>query len=348
MVYPYGIGLDAQGELDVASGAMIVHVDSAGVVRDIVAQSTGAVCGYAGDGGAASAARLCQAWDMSRDANGNLFIADTNNNRIRRVDKATNVITTVVGNGGPVNGYERYNNGKSCGDGGPAINACINTPYGVAIDTAGNLFLSDRSSIRRVDTSGIITTLSASANTTKLVVDAGYLYASVIAGVFRLDASANRTWIAGRSGAGTDAGFSGDGGPARQAKVRLSNQGAGIAIDREGNLYFSDNHRVRAVRFGARIVDACDVAPPAPGGLSNVVAGSTVTLRWNASAGASSYALEAGSTPGASELVNYDTGNSSTGLVAPGVGAGTYYVRMRARNACGTSGVSNETIVRVQ
>ncbi|MBZ5623221.1 MAG: hypothetical protein LAQ69_31545 [Acidobacteriia bacterium] len=82
---------------------------------------------------------------MALDGTGNLFIADTNNNRIRRVDAQTGIITTVAGSG-PVNGYEHYEqNGKGtfCGDGGPATQACLNTPHSVALDSAGNLFIAD-------------------------------------------------------------------------------------------------------------------------------------------------------------------------------------------------------------
>ncbi|HXI29826.1 MAG TPA: fibronectin type III domain-containing protein, partial [Vicinamibacterales bacterium] len=95
-------------------------------------------------------------------------------------------------------------------------------------------------------------------------------------------------------------------------------------------------------------VPPCTAAPPAPAGLAFVVHGSTVTLGWNAAAGATSYVLEAGSNPGASDLVVSDTGNNSNRFVATGVGAGAYFVRIRARNACGTSGVSNEVVVVVQ
>jgi sugar lactone lactonase YvrE len=248
-----GFGIEAydSGVVETTNWSNIHRIDTDGVLRRIVGQ--GATCGYTGDGGPAERAELCQAWDAGRDRDGHLYIADSNNNRIRRVDAQTGVISTVVGNGGPVNGFERYNNGRSCGDGGPALEACINTPYGVAFDPGGNLYLSERPAIRRVDRSGTITTFAPIANTTKLVFDRnGNLYAGVIAGLFRLDPSGRQTWIAGEGGSSTQSGFSGDGGPAARAKVSISNQAAGIAIDPEGNLYFVDSGRIRAVRFGAR------------------------------------------------------------------------------------------------
>jgi hypothetical protein len=92
---------------------------------------------------------------------------------------------------------------------------------------------------------------------------------------------------------------------------------------------------------------ACTGAPSAPGPLNASVAGSTVLLNWGAASGQpSSYLLEAGSSAGASNLVLSDVGNS-TSLTATGVAAGVYYVRVRAKNACGTGASSNEVIVTV-
>jgi sugar lactone lactonase YvrE len=247
----FGLNADDSGAIELTNWSTIDRVDTDGVVRTIAGRN--GVCSYTGDGEAATLATLCQAWDSVRDRDGHLLIADSNNNRIRRVGAQTNLVTTVVGNGGPVSGYERYNNGRSCGDGGPAVDACINTPYGVAVDAAGNLYLSERPAIRKVDRGGIITTFAPIANTTKLVFDrAGNLYAGVIAGIFRLDTAGRQTWIAGQGGSITQSGFSGDGGPASLAKVRISSQSAGIAIDADGNVYFTDNGRIRAVRSGTR------------------------------------------------------------------------------------------------
>jgi hypothetical protein len=86
----------------------------------------------------------------------------------------------------------------------------------------------------------------------------------------------------------------------------------------------------------------CTSAPPTPGSLTSSVSGSTVTLNWGASAGATSYVVEAGSSSGASNLVVTDTGSTGTTMSAP-VGNGSYYVRVKAKNACGTSGATTET-----
>jgi hypothetical protein len=95
-------------------------------------------------------------------------------------------------------------------------------------------------------------------------------------------------------------------------------------------------------------VAACP--PIAPGALSSVVAGSTVSLTWNPSGGPcvpAAYLLEAGSGPGLANIANFSTGSTATSYTATGVGAGTYYVRVRATNSRGTSGPSDEIIVSV-
>ena len=109
--------------------------------------------GFAGDGGPADAALLNGPFDIAFDAGGNLYFSDTFNNRIRRVDARSGVISTVAGNG---------DKGFS-GDGGPATGAALNEPYGIALDRAGNIFVADRLNrrVRRIDAaSGIITTLA--------------------------------------------------------------------------------------------------------------------------------------------------------------------------------------------
>jgi hypothetical protein len=112
---------------------------------------------YGGDGGPATSAALNRPTGVALDEAGNLFIADQNNQRIRRVDAVTGIITTVAGNGS--RGFS--------GDGGPATSAILNDPHAVALDADGNLFIADSSNhrIRRVDaTTGIITTVAGNGS----------------------------------------------------------------------------------------------------------------------------------------------------------------------------------------
>src|ERR1700704_3120919 len=163
--------------------------------------------GFAGDGGPAKAALLNGPFDVAFDSAGNLFFSDTFNHRIRRVDSQSGVITTIAGNGEA--GYS--------GDGGPAVRASLNEPYGIAIDRAGNIFVADRLSrcVRRID-------------------------------------AANRT-ITTLAGTG-DAVFSGDGGPAARAGPAEPN---GLALDADQRqLYIADvaDHRVRRVDLSSGII----------------------------------------------------------------------------------------------
>src|SRR5271163_2752090 len=109
--------------------------------------------GFGGDGGPAEKALLNGPFDVCFDRAGNLHFSDTFNNRIRRVDAASGIITTVAGNGDK--GYS--------GDDGPATKAALNEPYGVVINHDGTLFIADRLNrrVRRIDAaSGVITTLA--------------------------------------------------------------------------------------------------------------------------------------------------------------------------------------------
>ena len=154
--FPYGVALDAAGNLYIADrgNSRIRMVDTAGVITTVAGDGTR---GFGGDGGPAVEARLFSPYGVALDAAGNLYIADTWNHRIRKVD-AAGVITTVAGDG--MRGSD--------GDGGPATAARLGFPTGVALDAAGNLYIADQNdnSIRKVDSgTGVITTVAGDGST---------------------------------------------------------------------------------------------------------------------------------------------------------------------------------------
>ncbi|HSP66276.1 MAG TPA: hypothetical protein VLN48_01035 [Bryobacteraceae bacterium] len=216
------------------------------------AAGTGAA-GFAGDGGQATAAQLRFPAGLAFDASGNIYIADSFNSRVRKVDTSGN-ISTIAGTGDF--GY--------FGDGNTAAKAGLNRPYSVAVDKAGNIYIADayNDAIRKVSTSGTMSSFAGSSQRglggdggaatgalldtpTGLVLDAaGNLYIA--------DTGNNRIRKVGTDGiistfAGSGAtGYSGDGGPATSAGL---NAPQGIAVDNAGNVYVSDtlNHRVRKI-----------------------------------------------------------------------------------------------------
>ncbi len=128
------------GDLLIASDHSIRRVDHVTGIITTVAGGNGR--GFSGDGGPAVKAQISTAEAIDEDDDGNLFIADTGNHRIRRVDHATGIITTVVGTG--AQGFQ--------GDGGPATSADVTSLFGAAVDGSGNLFIADAGNnrIRRV------------------------------------------------------------------------------------------------------------------------------------------------------------------------------------------------------
>jgi sugar lactone lactonase YvrE len=254
-ILPVAVKIDAAGQVYLADAGNIFRIDLEGNISPFAGLP--AQFGFSGDGGPAANAVMDEPWDMAFDFAGDLFIADSNNNRVRRVDASTSIITTVAGSG-PVNGFEHYKQdgvGSDTGDGGPATQATLDTPYGVAVDANKNLYIASGNFpglIRKVDQQGVITTFATvQGDVNKLTFDgAGNLYAMVgQQWLMRFDPSGNATILAG----GNAQGFSGDGGPASQALVAGGLQASGVAIDTEGNIFFIDgqNLRVRAIRQGA-------------------------------------------------------------------------------------------------
>ncbi len=195
-----------------------------------------------GDDGPATSAALSDAEGVAVDSKGNVFIADANDHRVREI-APDGTITTVAGDGFP--GFR--------GDGGPASLSRLNTPYGVAVDRAGNLYIADlgNNRVRKVGLDGAITTVTGTdtlqAPRNVAVDAAGNLYISEFAGarVWRLGTDGTMAAVAGKGAPG----FGGDGGPATSAQLAYP---AGLALDSAGNLYIADssNNRVRKVAGG--------------------------------------------------------------------------------------------------
>eukprot|EP01038_Epipyxis_sp_PR26KG_P007175 gene7175-9784_t len=241
-----------------------------------------------GDGGLAISATFNSAWTITFDTVGNMYISDSFNNRIRKVDVLTNIITTFAGTGNsnralgppsidsgdatsanlfrPVNLFvditgeylyfadrrnhrirridfaseqistvvgasQAPNDGRYSGDGGPATSAYLQQPYGVIQDSTGNLYIADTNNnlIRKVDTSGIITT---------------------VAGVLFTDSSGALTTTS--TSGQTNAGYNGDNIAATSAKL---NAPRAVWVDTDGNIFIADtnNNLVRKVDTNGNI-----------------------------------------------------------------------------------------------
>jgi hypothetical protein len=228
-------------------------VDTNGIINTIAGTNS---AGFSGDGGLAINAELDSSSGVAVDSSGNVFIADEGNNRIRKVD-VTGTITTLAGNG----------SASYSGDGGPATNASLNRPYGVAVDSSGNVFIVDEGNnrIRKVDVNGTITTLAGNGSAgyagdggpaTNASLNQPYGVAvDAYDDVFIADYSNNRIRMVGATGTITTAagtgvlGYSGDGGVATNAQLY---EPIGVGVDTYGNLFVVGNYygTIRKVDLG--------------------------------------------------------------------------------------------------
>jgi hypothetical protein len=245
--YPEYAAIDGAGNVFFSDDQNYVvrRVNTSGIISTVA--GIGGFNGYTGDGGPATAAELNFPFGLTFDANGNMYIGDTYNEAIRKVN-SSGVINTIVGNG--VLGYS--------GDGGPATAAELQYPMGVTFDSHGNMFIADQGNnvIREVNTSGIINTVVGNSHygyygdggpatiaelesPSALVFDAnGNMY---IADTFnRMVRQVNTSgYIHGFAGKGGVIGYSGDGGPATAAELYGP---YGMAFDASGTLYISDGN----------------------------------------------------------------------------------------------------------
>ena len=244
---------DATGAFGGGNFSMTINAPSPGTILTIGGNN---LSGYGGDGGPANQARMNYPESVAVDSSGNVYIADYNNSRIREIIKGTGNIITIAGTG--TNGFS--------GDGGLATSAQVYFPSGVAVDSAGNVFIADNYNhrIREIlKATGIIITVAGNGSPTDSG-DGGFATAAGIAqpqslavdgngNLFIVDASGCRIrevvkatgTIITVAGTGMP-GFSGDNGPATTAMLNHPN---GVAVDASGNLYIADsgNNRVREV-----------------------------------------------------------------------------------------------------
>ena len=345
---PTGVAVDSAGNLYIADrlNERIRRVDAAGTITTIA--GTGDT-GYSGDNGPAIRARLDLPFRVAVDGAGNLYIADRNNHRIRRVD-AAGTITTIAGTGDP--GFS--------GDGGPAARAQLDLPYGVAADGAGNLYIADSNHhrVRRVDAAGTITTVAGRGERGysgdggpavrgqlnlpfAVAADgAGNLYVADSGNhrIRQVDATGTITTIAGTG----EPGFSGDGGPAGVAQVSTP---AGVAVGSAGNLYVADhrNDRIRVLTRSSPVPTTLD--PPADL-KAEAASSSQIDLSWrDNSANETGFRLERRQ-EGSGEWVEAGTAatNATTYSDMGLVPATAYRYRVQAFNDTASSAFSNEAV----
>ena len=243
-----------------------------------------AAAGFNGDGTPATGKQLNFPYGVAVDGSGNVYIADKNNSRIRKLDTLGNIITTVVNSAGL-----QTSSTAPLGDGGFASNATLNAPYGVALNALGTiLYIADLNNqrIRKVDLtatpSPTITTVAGTGdpgfngdgvatthrlwNPTGVAVDAGgnlYIADSLNYRIRKVDTSGNITTVAGTGAPGS----TGDGGSAMLATL---NNPVGVALDSSGNLYIADknNNRVRKVDSSTGIISTVTSTLSGPTGVA--------------------------------------------------------------------------------
>ena len=260
---PRMMTFDRAGNMYIADtfNQLIRMVDPSGVITTVAGKFTGfvprdeadCVSNFSGDGGPATEATLSCPHSVAADGTGNVYIADSANDVIRRVD-AAGIITTVAGQGGQ--------SGDS-GDGGPATQAKIQGPKGIAFDRAGNLLIADSGNdkVKKLDlTTGTITTIAGTGDagsrgdggpaTAAQITEPRTIAVALDGSIYIAEPKAHRVRRIDPAGtistvAGTGkAGFSGDGGPAASAKLNFPR---GVGVDGSGHLYIADsmNQRIR-------------------------------------------------------------------------------------------------------
>jgi hypothetical protein len=277
---PWSVAVDSSGNLYLTeiSDSRVREVKTSGLISTVVGDGTN---GFTGDSGPASDASLNGPTGIALDAAGDLFIADTGNNRVREVNHSSQIITTFAGNG----------TGNFAGDNGQASAAELDSPAGVALDSAGDLFIADGSNrVREVNhTSTVITTFAGGANpgdgnsAATAEINGPTAVAVDSAGdIFIADTSNNRIrevnhstgLISTIAGNGIQ-GYSGNGGLAVAAEL---NAPTGVAVDAAGDVFIADagNNRIREINASTGVITT--VAGNGTAGYNGEGTGSTAEL----------------------------------------------------------------------
>ena len=261
---PYALAIDKAGNMYIAdtyNDAIRKVAASTGIISTIA----GTMQGFGGDGGGATGALFDTPTAVVLDAAGNLYIADTNNHRIRK-----------VGLDGNISSFAGTGNAASTGDGGPASNAALHSPEGLAIDKAGNIYVADTAGhrVRKIALDGTITTVAGNGSggfggdggpatqanlyyPKGIAVDpsSGNLYiADWLNSRIRVVTPDGKIYTAAGNG---EYDYSGDGGPATNAALRFP---WGLAVGASGSVYVADDEN-SVIRLLTPVAPAVSVAP---------------------------------------------------------------------------------------
>lgn len=313
---PAGLALDGAGNLYIAdSGQNVIRkIDTNGIISTVAGNGNPILGAFAGDGGPALSAQLDFPTAITLNAAGDLYISDTLNSRVRMVSASTGIINTVAGNGTPT----------FAGDGGPAVNASLNGPFGLAVDSVNDLYIADRfNNVIRKVSGGTISTVAGQggpqggftgdgpgtsvllSSPYEIAVDRGstlYISDSGNNRIRRLstDGSRTLTTVAGNGSAS----YTGDGGPALTAGLYGPTN---LTVATSGDVFFIDN----AFRVARRIT-----AAPAPAVFPLTAVGSTsITTITVSATGDQSLVVSQVNPP-----ANFTVVGGSCGVLVPGGG----------------------------